>query len=201
MAWSVEWFVYCRDRPGSAQLRAQLTEAHWSYMDGFADAMIARGPTLTEDGQAATGSLHIVDLPDLDAVRAFAFEEPYYQGGVFADVLIRRWRNELGRTMWEFTGDPVANERFLVIGHGAAGAGIPDDDAEGRFLSIEPHRDRIILRGPLLAEESGDWRGTGMLVEVADRTELDRMIVDDPNAAADRYVEVQVHRWRFGGRS
>ena len=33
-------------------------------MDGFADAMIARGPTLTPDRKTATGSLHIVDLPD-----------------------------------------------------------------------------------------------------------------------------------------
>ena len=43
---------------------AEQTEAHWSYMDGYADRMIARGPTLTDDGAAATGSLHIIDLPD-----------------------------------------------------------------------------------------------------------------------------------------
>ena len=70
-------------------------------MDGFADAMIARGPTLTPDRKTATGSLHIVDLPDAEMARAFAFEEPYYRSGVFREALVRRWRNELGATMWD----------------------------------------------------------------------------------------------------
>ena len=63
----MEFFVYCRDKPSRARLREELAEAHWSYMDGFADAMIARGPTLTPDREIATGSLHIVDLPDPEA--------------------------------------------------------------------------------------------------------------------------------------
>jgi hypothetical protein len=43
----VEYFFYCRDRPDTAALRDELVEAHWSFMDRYADAMIARGPTLT----------------------------------------------------------------------------------------------------------------------------------------------------------
>jgi osmotically-inducible protein OsmY len=43
-----------------------------------------------------------VDLPDPAAARAFAFDEPYYQAGVYRDVLLRRWHNSLGRTMWDF---------------------------------------------------------------------------------------------------
>jgi uncharacterized protein YciI len=39
----VEYFVYCRDRPGTEELLAELGEAHWSFMDGYADALIARG--------------------------------------------------------------------------------------------------------------------------------------------------------------
>ncbi len=63
----MEYFVYCRARPDAETVWASLVEAHWSYMDGFAEAMIARGPTLTADRETATGSVHIVDLPDLDA--------------------------------------------------------------------------------------------------------------------------------------
>jgi uncharacterized protein len=48
----VEYFVHCRDRSGVGDLRWERTEAHWSFMDGYADALIARGPTLTEDGRA-----------------------------------------------------------------------------------------------------------------------------------------------------
>lgn len=76
----MEFFCYHRDRPGSAALRDELLEEHWAYMDRYAMELIARGPTFT-DG-TATGSVHIVDLPDPAAARAFAFDEPSYQAGV-----------------------------------------------------------------------------------------------------------------------
>jgi uncharacterized protein len=101
---AVEFFCYHRDRPGSGRLREELTERHWSYMDGYQARMIARGPTLAGDGETPTGSVHIVDLPEPAAARAFAFDEPNYQAGVYRDVLLRRWRNPLGRTVWEFPG-------------------------------------------------------------------------------------------------
>ena len=46
----VEFFCYHRDRPGSVPLRDELLEKHWSYMDRYATEMIARGPTLADDG-------------------------------------------------------------------------------------------------------------------------------------------------------
>jgi uncharacterized protein len=85
----MEFFCYHEDRPGSMTLRAELQEQHRSYMDRFATRMIARGPTLSSDGETATGSVHIVDLPDASAARVFAFEEPNYQRGVYRDVLVR----------------------------------------------------------------------------------------------------------------
>ena len=100
----MEFISYHRDRPGAEILRDELAERHWSYMDRYQAQMIARGPTLTDDGETATGSLHIVALPHPAAARAFAFDEPNYQAGVYRDVLLRRWRNLLGRTMWDFPG-------------------------------------------------------------------------------------------------
>ena len=86
-------------------------------MDRYATQMIARGPTLDDDGDTPSGSVHIVDLPDPVTARAFAFDEPNYQAGVYRDVLLRRWRSMLRRTMWDFpaTGvprpvpDPIRN--------------------------------------------------------------------------------------------
>src|SRR4051794_26633246 len=98
----MEFLCHHRDRSGSLALRDELLEDHWSYMDQYAKEMIARGPTLADDLDTPTGSVHIVDLPDAAAARAFAFDEPNYQAGVYRDVLLRRWRNLLGRTMWEF---------------------------------------------------------------------------------------------------
>ncbi|WP_233508006.1 YciI family protein [Spongiactinospora gelatinilytica] len=88
----MRFFCYHRDRPGSAALRDELLEEHWSYMDRYAAGMIARGPTFGRGGETATGGVHIVDLPDVAAARAFAFDEPNYQAGVYRDVLLRRWQ-------------------------------------------------------------------------------------------------------------
>jgi len=197
----VEYFFYCRDRAGSGTLREELGEAHWSFMDGYADAMIARGPTLTPDRQAATGSMHMVDLPDAEAARVFAFEEPNYRAGVYDDILVRRWRNVLGRTMWDFEGDPARNRRFLVIGHGT-----PDGDElrealrDERRPYLDRHRDRFIKRGPLLSDDGTAWLGTAALVEMPDRATLDAMLADDPYLREGLYANVEIHDWQFGGR-
>jgi uncharacterized protein YciI len=114
----MRYFFYCRDNPGTAPLRTRLSEAHQAFMDDYVPHMVARGPTLTEDGLEATGSMHIVDLPDDDAARSFAFEEPNYKAGVYGDVMIRRWDDTLGRTMWEFDQGSEDGNRFLVIEHG-----------------------------------------------------------------------------------
>ena len=70
----MEFLCYHRDRPGSLALRYELGEDHWAYMDGFEAELIARGPTLAADDDTPTGSLHIVDLHNSAAGRAFAFD-------------------------------------------------------------------------------------------------------------------------------
>lgn len=179
----MEFFCYHRDRPGSVALRHELLEEHWSYMDGYAAGMIARGPTFA--GEAPTGSVHIVDLPDPAAARAFAFDEPGYQAGVYRDVLLRRWRNTLGRTMWDFPGGRAGGNRYLVLGLGSG---------EAVDLAMPPDRDGLIAYGPLLSDDASAWLGTAVLIRAP-----------DPDAAravltSDRYADVEVHDWRFGGR-
>jgi len=179
----VEFFCYHRDRPGSVALREELLERHWSYMDRYQAEMIARGPTF--DGDTPTGSVHIVGLPDPAAARSFAFDEPNYQAGVYRDVLLRRWRNLLGRTMWDFPGGPDDGNRYLVLGLGAG----PAAD-----LGVPPDQDELIAYGPLLSDNGATWLGTAALVRA-----------QDPGAArailtADRYADIEVHTWQFGGR-
>lgn len=183
----MEFFCYHRDRPGSATLREELTEEHWSYMDRFEKELIARGPTFTDD-DLPTGSVHIVDLPDAAAARAFAFEEPCYQAGAFRDVLIRRWRNDLGRTMWEYPGGRAGGNRFLVLGLGLGpGAGTTQDPGPD-------DREALIAYGPLLSDDGATWLGTAALVRA-----------EDPAAARAvlspaLYAAIEVHNWEFGGR-
>jgi uncharacterized protein YciI len=199
----VELLVYGRDRPGTAELRDELSEAHWAYMDRFADVLIARGPTLTPDLQRATGSLHIVDLADVAAARAFAEEEPYAAAGVFEDVLIRRWNNGLGRTMWQFDGDPEHNRRFLILGHGKPGIGAQRDAhlaEHRRHLDDPAHAGHFIARGGLFSDDGSEWVGSAMLVEFPDRAAAEAMEAADPFVRESLYAAVEIHDWEFGGR-
>ncbi|WP_406059955.1 YciI family protein [Streptomyces sp. NBC_01077] len=181
----MEFLCYHRDRPGSLNLRDALLEDHRSYMDGYAKEMIARGPTLSEDGEIPTGSVHIVDLPDPSAARAFAFDEPTYQAGVYRDVMVRRWRNTLGRTMWDFPGGRTGGDRYLVLGFG---------EGPAADLAVPPGRDELIAYGPLLSDDGTIWLGTAALVRAPDPDTARAVLT------RDRYADIEVHLWQFGGR-
>ncbi|GGN02611.1 hypothetical protein GCM10011609_46910 [Lentzea pudingi] len=168
-----EFFCFHRDRPGSMPLREKLLEAHWSYMDGF--ELIARGPVFS--GGVLTGSVHVVEAPDAAAARAFAFEEPVYQAGGYRDVLVRRWHNVLGRTMWDFPG----GGGHLVLG---LGSGEPAD-----LVPARP--EELVAYGSLLSDDGAAWLGTAALVRSADPAAV---------LTADRYDAVEVYEWEPGGR-
>ena len=181
----MQFFCYHRDRADSLALRMALLENHWSYMDRFAAQMIARGPTLAEDGDTPTGSVHILDLPDAYAARGFAFDEPGYQAGVYRDVLLRRWRNVLGRTMWEFAGGRTGGDRYLVLG---LGSGQPTD------TDLPAEQDELIAYGPLLSDDGNEWLGTAALLRASDPATARSVL------SQDGYASVEVHQWQFGGR-
>jgi uncharacterized protein YciI len=181
----VEFFCYHRDRPGSIALREELREQHWSYMDRYQGEMIARGPTLAGDDDTPSGSVHILGLPGPAAARAFAFDEPNYQAGVYRDVLLRRWRNLLGRTMWDFAGGPDGGNRYLVLGLGAG---------QAVDLTIRPGQDGLIAYGPLLSDDGATWLGTALLIETPDPDKARSILT------SDQYADIEVHTWQFGGR-
>jgi uncharacterized protein YciI len=176
----VEFFVYGRDRPGAFALKVSLSEDHWSFMDGYGKLLIARGPTLTGDGAESTGSLHIVDLPDVDAAYTFAYEEPYYRAGAFESVLLCRFHNVLGRTMGDFTDTVDGDSRFLVITMGKPGPA----------ALTSKH---LIVYGDLLALDDEAPLGRAALVQAPNREAAATLL-----PAGDGPTEV--HPWRAGGR-
>ena len=115
----------------------ELDEHHWSYMDGFADGMTARGPTLGTDRQTWTGSLHVVDLPGPKAMREFVAREPYNQAGLFDEHFIWRFANLLGGTMWQFAG-AAEEPRFLVLARAAVD--LPKDPKPVPVADLPPPR-------------------------------------------------------------
>src|SRR5260370_18757384 len=172
----MEFFCYHRDRPGSVAVRDELLEEHWYYMEGYGAQMVARGPTLASDGGTPTGSVHIVDLPDSAAARAFAFDEPNYQAGVYRDVLLRRWRNTLGRTMWDFAGGRTGGNRYLVLGLATG---------QAADIAVPSGRDDLIAFGPLLSDNGTTWLGTAVAVRAPDPRPAVARLGSRPSTRAD----------------
>ncbi len=195
----MQFFFYCRDKAGTGATRLALLKAHWAFMRHYVDAMIARGPTMSVDGKAVTGSMHMVDLPDADAAWVFAHEDPLARGGVFEDVMVRRYANVLGRTMWQFNGDPK-NPRFLCIGEARPGTSKPGRDLLGAQRAYLGHADRaahVILFGPLLGADGETWEGTAMLLETPEIAAAEALVLGDP--ASKLYARAELRPWRFGG--
>jgi uncharacterized protein YciI len=195
----MDFFVYSRDAAGTT-LRddRELLEEHWSYMDGFAESMIARGPTLAADRETATGSLHVLGLPSADAAREFVAREPNNRAGVYAEHFIWRFENLLGRTMWQYSG--AADEpRFLIIARS-------DRETAGRSLrptppaSLPPElREQLIVYGVLSTLDDGEPAGIALAVEAPDRDAV-AALLEDERTGFDLFQDVEIHNWEFGGR-
>ncbi|MBA2955753.1 hypothetical protein GON03_15570 [Nocardioides sp. MAH-18] len=164
----MEFFCYHRDRDGSTPLRAEMTEEHWSYMDRF--DLVERGPTF--DDETPSGSVHVVDLPDVAAARDFVLDEPCYQAGAYRDVLLRR-------TAWTRPGG-TATAGVLAIGFSEPtpydGLAVPGDGLVGL--------------GPLLSDDGARLLGAAVLAATE----------DEARTALAGFTAVEVHRWERGGR-
>jgi len=88
----MHFVFHCTDKPDSAAVRAANRPAHLAHLERHADAILAGGPLLGEDGTSAVGSLLILDFPDRAAAERFAADDPYARAGLFAAVTITPWR-------------------------------------------------------------------------------------------------------------
>jgi len=192
MQW--DFFVYSRDAADTRDLRgdANLLEEHWSYVDGFAESMIARGPTLDADRETATGSLHVLALPSVDAARAFVAHEPNNRAGVYGEHFVWRFENLLGRTMWEFSGH-VGESLFLIIARSHLRKPEPVETLPAELLA------RLVLYGALTTLDDTEPVGVALALQAPNREALDALIGDERTGLGG-FSEVEIHNWEFGGR-
>jgi uncharacterized protein len=160
-------------------------------MDGFAESMIARGPTLTDDRERATGSLHVLGLPGIDAAREFVAAEPNNRAGLYAEHRIWRFVNLLGRTMWEFPAAAL-EPRFLAIARSDRDVGAVEPERLAPEL-----RERLILYGALSTFDEGEPVGVALAVQAPDRDAVAALLDD---GRTGRLEAVDIQHWEFGGR-
>ena len=167
-------------------------------MDAFGESMIARGPTFATDRETATGSLHILGLPTIDAAHEFVACEPNNRAGLYAEHSVWRFENLLGRTMWEFVG--AADEpRFLIIARSRRDQNTASDDRPVPAADLSSElRERLILYGALTTLADGEPIGVALAVQARDREAVDALLVQEQ--ALGVYPEIEIHDWEFGGR-
>lgn len=86
--------LICLDNPGHEDLRKATREAHLAHIRSTGVVEMA-GPFLSPEG-GMTGSLIVLDVPDLAAAKAWAASDPYAKAGLFASVDVREWKKVIG---------------------------------------------------------------------------------------------------------
>ena len=100
------YIIYQEDRPDGAAVRTANREAHFAYLERHRDMLVLGGALLAEDGTTRTGSVLIVNAPDLAAAEAFSRDEPFRKAGLFSSVRISRMR----RGQWNPAAAPKSAE-------------------------------------------------------------------------------------------
>jgi uncharacterized protein len=193
----MQFYVHAQDRPGVETEMLHLAEAHWSYMDQFADRLILRGPTLSDDGAEHTGSVHVVDLADRASAEQFASEEPYWQAGLYQQIMTARTVVLLHResTASSLTSGPP---NALITGRWA-----PEprnaSDTDRQLLGVNPDS-RLSFVAVLVDDEQAHTTGIVSVVRALPGEAL-RLIQPFADHLAGEPVALTTQRWQRGGRS
>lgn len=86
--------LYARDKAGALPIRTQNRAAHLAYIEETGAVEMA-GPLIDAEG-GMCGSLVILDLPDMEAARAWAEADPYARAGLFDSVTLTEWKKVIG---------------------------------------------------------------------------------------------------------
>lgn len=91
------FMIIGRDKPDAAPIRAQMRDDHLAYLRAAGDKLKLGGPfRLSDQVDAAAGSLVIIEAASLEAARLVADNDPYVQTGVFESYEVRPFKAVLG---------------------------------------------------------------------------------------------------------
>jgi uncharacterized protein YciI len=193
----VKFLVVGVDGPafGSAD---ELPEAHWAYMDRWADLLVVRGPTTTADGHH-TGSVHVVELPDSAAAQRFADEEPFAAAGWYSTVTVAPVVPCTDGTMWDRPpAEPDRPSSFIVATFPEHRRSAVDLASWVRLRLDVTTRSRWVFCG-VIGDGAGDAVG---FVAMADEAPEDAEPQTSALLQAAGVVRPAIHprHWRRGGR-
>lgn len=185
MGEQMRFVVYGRDDATFDFGPSDRHEAHQAYMDGWLPRLIARGPTLSPDGEQHTGSVHVVEVDSAETAREFAFAEPYARAGWYREISVLPMSPLVDGTMWD-RPRPAAGQPSSFVR-----VSWPDRPVDDVRIAASDW----LFAGLLLGEDPGTSVGFAGSVDLAPAEAAQRLRASLPEDA-----EVEVHRWERGGR-
>jgi len=186
------------DEAGSSDLRDKYRSRHLDYLKEFDDQTMFAGPFTTDDGSEDLGSLRLIDFPSRDAADKHVADEPYVTGGVQKRWHIHRWETSTPYT-WRDCPRQEGNIQVLFHALDKPDAGtLRKDNTAANLAYLEEHRNSVISRGPLLADDGETQIGSVFLLDVKDMGAARKLRDNMPFYDVGLFQDITFHRWRFG---
>lgn len=83
------------DKPGSADLRARTRPDHIAYLEANLDRLIGAGAKLSDDRQAALGTVYVTETDSREEAQAFLDADPFTLAGLPDRMALTRWRKAI----------------------------------------------------------------------------------------------------------
>ena len=193
------FLIYGRDGADFDDGQHSLHEVHQAYMDQWVSQLVARGPTLSENGSRHTGSVHVLDTPDPQVAQRFAFDEPYAQAGWYSDIAVSPFESVIQGTMWDRPVSLVDHESSFALASWMP-SGRTSDFVDSIRTRVAPgDGPRWPFVGLLLSDDLTQIIGLAGSVDLsppAARSWLQEQLAALPLMKTD----IAVHRWERGGR-
>ncbi|WP_193366875.1 YciI family protein [Pelagibius marinus] len=91
----MNFVLYCVDKAGHGQVRADNRPAHLEYLNSKLEQIVIAGPMTSDAGDAVLGSLLVIEAADRAEAEAFAAGDPYAKAGLFDKVEIKAYKKVL----------------------------------------------------------------------------------------------------------
>ncbi len=85
------YIVQFEDKPGMGELRQQLLQKHFDFLDSVKDRVLVPGSVREVPSDKPLGGLWIVEARDEADVRDVFKDDPFWTSGMRASVKINRW--------------------------------------------------------------------------------------------------------------
>jgi uncharacterized protein YciI len=85
------FIVQFEDKPDMGELRTQLLQSHFAFLDSVSDRVLVPGSMREVPSDKPVGGLWIIDAKDEAEVRDIFKDDPFWTNGMRASVRINRW--------------------------------------------------------------------------------------------------------------